>query len=143
MSDAVLAQAAQCNAKHIILATTTPALNVSLMTLALIVSSTHSIEVGGLPTADAWGNDTLPGEKAYYRLRESDQVVFQNINALLQDINASDRVPQKIGSIFYEFPGAIFRRFNRRVEEYERYLRQSGYVPVTVNDDINVSSLSG
>jgi hypothetical protein len=149
MSDAILAQAAQCSAKHITLATDSPALNVSLVGLALMVSSNHSIEVGGLPTADVqkvlgvvWGNDTLRAEKGFYRLRESDQVVFQNINALLQTINpSSDRVSVKMGSIFYELPGLVLRRLNQRAAEYEQYLRQSGYVPVKVDDDINVYSI--
>ena len=84
MSDAVLAQAAQCNAKHIILATVSANLNTTFMGLALAVSSNHSIGVGSLPRADEpkvlgvplQSNDTLPAEKGFDGLRESDQVVF-------------------------------------------------------------------
>jgi hypothetical protein len=97
------------------------------MWLALVVSSNHLIEVGGLPQADEpkilgvplYSNDTLPAEKGFDRLLESDQVVFQNINALFQNIDAR----------------------TQRVAEYERYLRQRGYVPVRVDDDVNVYSI--
>ena len=144
MSNAILAQAAQCNAKHIILATNSPTLNVSLMALAVAVSSNHSIEVGGLPTADvhkilgivsANDRDPLPAEKGFDRLRGSDQVVFQNMDGF------SDGVSLRMGSIFYEVTWADLRQLNQRVAEYERYLRQSGYVPVRVDNDLNVYSI--
>jgi len=128
-SNAILAQAAQCNAKHIILATGSPTLNGALIGLALAVSSNHLIGVGGLPQADEpkilgvplYSNDTLPAEKGFDRLLESDQVVFQNINGLIIDGSSELRT--------------------QRVAEYERYLRQSGYLPVRVDDDVNVYSI--
>jgi hypothetical protein len=143
-SNAVLAQAAQCNAKHIVLATGTPTLNASLMGLAAAVSSNYSIELGYFPTADVHkilgiataANDTLPAEEGADRLRESDQVVFQDM-----DTAFTDGALLRTGSIFYEFTGARLRRVNPRVAEYERYLRQSGYVPVKVDNDVNVYSI--
>ena len=144
-SNAILAQAAQCNAKHIILATDSPTLNGSLMWLALTVSSSHLIEVGGLPQADEpkilgiplYSNDTLPAEKGFDRLLESDQVVFQNINALF--FQNTRGVPPTFFS--KEAIDAPFSNRVSRVAEYERYLRQSGYVPVRVDDDVNVYSM--
>jgi hypothetical protein len=132
MANAVLAQAVQCNAKHIILATNSPTLNDSLIELAIAVSSNHSIEVGDLPAADM---HTLPAEKGFDRLREIDQIVFQNMDAF------SDGVSVRMGSIFRQFTWAFLRPFNQRVAEYERYLRQSGYVPVRVDEDVNVYSI--
>ncbi len=130
-SNAILAQAAQCNAKHIIIATDGPTLNGNLMGLALAVSSNHLIEVGGLPQADEpkvlgvplWSNDTLPAQKGFDRLREFDQVVFQNMDAFSHGVSLR------------------LRQFNQLVAEYERYLQQSGYVPVKVDDDVNVYSI--
>ena len=77
-SNAVLAQAAQCNAKYIVLATSTPTLNPSLMGLAAAVSSNYSIELGYFPAGDVHkilgiataANDTLPAEKGGDSLRE-------------------------------------------------------------------------
>ena len=89
-----------------------------------------------------WSNDTLPAETGFDRLLEADQVFFQNINALLQNIDSSsDKVLLRQGSIFYEFRRADLLHPNQRVAEYERYLRQSGYVPVRVDDDVNVYSM--
>jgi hypothetical protein len=114
------------------------------MGLAAAVSSNYSIELGYLPTADVHkilgiataANDMLPAEKGGDRLRESDQVVFQDM-----DIALADGALLRTGSIFYEFPGEVLRRFNPRLAEYERYLRQSGYVPVRVDNDVNVYSI--
>jgi hypothetical protein len=93
------------------------------------IGPNHLIGVGGLPQADEpkilgvplYSNDTLPAEKGFDRLLESDQVVFQNINGLIMDGSSELRT--------------------QRVAEYERYLRQSGYVPVRVDDDVNVYSI--
>jgi hypothetical protein len=114
------------------------------MGLAAAVSSNYSIELGYLPTADVHkilgiataANDTLPAEEGADRLRESDQVVFQDM-----DTAFTDGALLRTGSIFYEFTGERLRRVNPRVAEYERYLRQSGYVPVRVDNDVNVYSI--
>ncbi|MBV8357034.1 MAG: hypothetical protein JO189_03730 [Deltaproteobacteria bacterium] len=143
-SNAVLAQAAQCNAKHIIVGTDSPTLNVVLMGLAVAVSSNDSVEVGGLPQADEpkilgvplISNDALPAEKGFDRLLKSDQVVFQNINPLF--FQNTHGVPPTFFS--KEGINGPFKRAPR-VAEYEQYLRQSGYVPVKVDDDLNVYSI--
>jgi hypothetical protein len=111
-SNAVLAQAARCNAKHITIATVSPTLNGNLMDLAMEVSDRNiSVKVVSLV-----GSMTgVPIEEEFRTMRESDQVVFQ-----------SDALPLSE---------------NQRALEYERYLQQGGYVPVKVDDDVSVYSI--
>jgi hypothetical protein len=113
-ADAILAHAAQCNAKHIILATDSPRLNLSLMRLAIEISASRdSVKVDSLASSSYEG----ASEEDFRKIRESDQVVFQDRDAL----------------------SPPFR--NQRVPEYERYIRQAGYVPIRVDDDVTVYSI--
>ena len=59
----------------------------------------------------------VPIEEDFRAISESDQVVFQDRDAM----------------------GPPFT--NQRASEYERYIRQSGYVPIRVGDDVSVYSM--
>jgi hypothetical protein len=112
-SNAVLAQAARCNAKHITIATVSPTLNGNLMDLAMEVSDRDiSVKVVSYLVGSITG---VPIEEEFRTILESDQVFFQR-----------DALPLSE---------------NQRVTEYERYLRQGGYVPVKVDDDVSVYSI--
>jgi hypothetical protein len=114
-ADAVLAQAARCNAKRIMLATNSSTLNSDLMHLAIEVSASGaSVIVRTLTygTTSGWLID-----EDFYRISEQDLVVFQD------------------GDGFYP-PFA-----NDRVSDYERYIRQGRYVPIRVGGDLTVYSM--
>jgi hypothetical protein len=73
ISEAVLAQAAESNAKRVLLATDSSTLNYPLMKVAIAVSPSRSpVEIIGL----AWR--TGPIEDDFRDIRESDLVVFQD-----------------------------------------------------------------
>jgi hypothetical protein len=113
-SDAVLALAARCDAKRILLATDSPTLNVNLMAVAMVFSAS------GVSTADTLAYRAMSGvpiEEDFRALSRSDQVVFQDAGALSPPFT------------------------NQRVSEYERYIRQGGSVPIRVGDDISVYSM--
>lgn len=114
-ADAVLAQAARCKAKHIALATDSPTLNQSLMELASEVSTS-----GVLPRVSTLAYNAMLGSPIGYDFRwisVQDQVIFQD-------------------------KGALFPAFtNQRAQDYERAIRQAGYVPVRAGDDVSVYSL--
>jgi hypothetical protein len=113
--DAVLAQAAGCNAKRIMLATDSPTLNQNLMDLAIQVSALGaSVKVGTLAYQAMSG---VPIEEDFRTISEANQVVFQDRDAL----------------------SPLFT--NQRASEYERYVRQGGYVPIRVGDDVSVYSM--
>jgi hypothetical protein len=59
----------------------------------------------------------VPIEEDFRAMSESDQVVFQDGDALSPPF------------------------LNQRVSEYERYIRQGGSVPIRVGDDISVYSM--
>jgi len=113
LSEAVLAQAVDSNAKHILLVTDSSSLNDSLMRLAIEVSPLQpSIETASL----AWRADSgVPIEKDFRDIREADIVVFQNTEALDS--------PQSI----------------QRVPEYEQCTRQQfGDAPIKVVDGLRI-----
>jgi hypothetical protein len=113
--DAVLAQAAGCNAKRILLATDSPTLNQNLMDLAIEVSASGaSVKAGTLAYHAMSG---VPIEADFRAMSESDQVVFQDRDALSPPY------------------------LNQRASEYERYIRQGGHVPIRVADDVSVYSM--
>ena len=112
-SDAVLAYAARCNAKHILLATNSPTLNAALMRLTIKVSDRDVSVVVDAPMG--WGTGA-PIEEEFRSMRESDLVFFQERDALAYTVNP-------------------------RVSEYERYLRQGGYVPIHIDGDVSVYSI--
>ncbi len=114
-ADAVLAQAAGCNAKRILLATDSPTLNQFLMDLAIEFSASGApVTVGSL----GWGAmGGVPIEEDFHRISEQDLVVFQDRDAL--------------------FPPFT----NQRVSDYERYIRQGGHVPIRVGGDLTVYSM--
>lgn len=114
--DAVLAETATCNAKRILLATDSPTLNGHLMGLAIAVSgSGASVQMDTLADKAMSG---VPIEEDFREIRESDQVVFQDKDALSPPFK------------------------NQRVSEYERYTRQQGgYVPIRVGRDVSVYSM--
>jgi len=114
-ADAVLAQAARCNAQRIMLATDSPTLNGFLMALAIQVSPS-----GAPVTFDTLAYDAfygVPIEENFHRISEQDLVVFQDRDAL--------------------FPPFT----NERVSDYERYIRQGGHVPIRVGGDLTVYSM--
>jgi len=113
--DAVLAQAARCNAQRIMLATDSPTLNQNLMNLAIEVSvSGTSVNVGTLAYQAMSG---VPIEAAFRAISKSDQVVFQDSEALSPAFT------------------------NQRATEYEQYIRQGGHVPIRVGDDLTLYSM--
>ena len=110
-----MAQAARCNAKRILLATDSPTLNADLMDLAIEVSASGgSVKVDTLAYKAMYG---VPIEEDFHAISESDQVIFQDRHALYPPFT------------------------NQRAPEYERYIRQSGYVPIRVGDDVSVYSM--
>jgi hypothetical protein len=113
--DAVLAQAAKCNSRRIMLATDSPTLNVDLMNLAIEVSASEaSVEVATM-AYEAMGS--VPIETDFRWMSSFDQVVFQDGDALSPPFT------------------------NQRVPEYERYLQQHGFVPIRIGDDVSVYSM--
>jgi hypothetical protein len=114
-SDAVLAEAAKCNATRILLATDSSTLNKNLMDLDIQVSASRApVEAGTLAYQAISGE---PIEVDFRVINESDLVVFQDREA-------------RGGSQFT----------NQRASEYEQYARQAGYVPVRVGDDLSIYS---
>jgi len=112
--DAVLALSFRCNAKHIVLATDSPTLNTNLMALAREFSESGA-SFSSLVNGAIEG---VPIEEQFRTINESDYVVFQDGDALSPPFK------------------------NQRAPEYERYVRQSGFVPIRVGDDISVYSVS-
>ena len=109
-ANAVLAEAVRCHATHVLLATDSPFLNNPLMALASEFS-TAGVTASTLAyraAADA------PIEEDFGEMRESGLVVLEDREALYPAFS------------------------NRRVPEYERYIRQTGVVPVRVADDVLV-----
>jgi hypothetical protein len=114
-SRSVLIRADLCNASHIMLATDSPTLNSNLMSLAIAVSASRDSVTVGTLAYNAMGN--VPIEEDFRTIRGSDQVVFQHREGLTHRIE------------------------NQRVSEYERYLQQGGYVPIRVDNDVDVYSI--
>jgi hypothetical protein len=116
-SNAVLAQAARCNAKRIILATDSPTLNWNAINLAITVLGLEdSVEISSLPY-DNHDNE-LPVQEGYPTIRKFDQIAFQHTDLL-----------------------KLNPRYNQRVSEYETYISHAGYPRVKVYDDVDVYSL--
>jgi hypothetical protein len=116
-SDAVLAEAAACNAQNIMLATNSPTLNLPLMRLAVEVSGSRaSIKVDQIGTLAHQAMDGVPIEQDFHAISKADYVVFQDKDTLSPPFT------------------------NVRVAEYEHYVRQLGYVPTRVGGDISVYS---
>jgi hypothetical protein len=116
-SDAVLAEAAACNAKSIVLATDSPTLNHDLIELALEVPASGTpVRVGQVSTLAYGAMTGVPIEEDFRAISEADQVVFQDNDKLSPTFT------------------------NQRVSEYEQYVRQGGYVPIRVGDDVSVWS---
>lgn len=113
-SDAVLVHAVECNAKRVMLATDSPTLNKNLMDLAAEVSSSRAAVVVETLAYQAMSGAQI--ESDFRALRDSDQVVFQDKDALSPPFT------------------------NQRDSEYERYVRQLGYVPVRIGDDLTIYS---
>ena len=116
-SDAVLAQAAQCNAKRVLLATDSPTLNQDLMHLAIAVSAPEApVEVETLAYRAMSGTSV---EDDFRVMREADQVIFQDKYALDPAFT------------------------NLRAAEYELYVREKeGGVPIRVANDVSVFAVS-
>jgi hypothetical protein len=109
-ANAVLARAARCNAKSVLLATDSPSLNIFSMNLASELSSTKSAiqtlayhAVAGIPIGDDFA-----------AISNSDIVVFQDEAWLRPKFT------------------------NQRRVEYERYMQQTGATPIRVANDTNV-----
>jgi hypothetical protein len=109
-SDAVLAQAAVCNAKRVVLATDSPTLSISLMTLAIEISTDSTVKALQVSTLANQVMLGVPIQKDFREINEADQVVFQDRDALDPPFT------------------------NLRVSEYEQEVRQSGYLPAKVGD---------
>jgi hypothetical protein len=114
--NAVLAHAAQCRAAHIMLATDSPTLNITLLVLAITIAPTSdTVKAGTLAYNATMGR--VPIDEDFRTIRESDQVVFQDKDTL---------------NPWWA---------NLRASEYERYVRQNGYVPIKVASDVTVYSI--
>ncbi len=113
-SEAALAQAADCNAKSILLATDSPTLNMDLMDLAReFWTNKNPVDVGTLAYQAMFG---APISQDFHAIDKTDQVVFQDTKELNPPFT------------------------NARVSEYEQYVRQAEYVPVNVGSDLRVYS---
>jgi hypothetical protein len=114
-ADAILAQAAQCNAKRMMLATDSPTLNLFLIHLAIEVSASGaSVNVGTLAYEAMRG---MPIEEDFHTISEQDLVVFQDRDALSPPFT------------------------NKRVSDYERYIRKGGHLPIRVGGDLTIYSI--
>lgn len=111
-ADAVLAQAGRCNAKHIVLATDSPTLNIYLIGLDLGFSDS-GVSATTLAYQAVSG---VPIEEDFRAMSESDMVVFQDARHINPKFS------------------------NQRVPEYDRYIRQGGYFSTKVGDDISTYS---
>jgi hypothetical protein len=116
LSEAVLAQAVESNAKHILLATDSSSLNDPKMRLAIAVSPSDApVETATLALSADFG---LPIEKDFRDIREADLVVFQDNEALDSPLS------------------------NGRLPEYEQYTRQHfGDAPIKVVDGLRIYGL--
>ncbi len=113
-SEAALTQAVNCNARSIILATDSPTLNMDLMDLAREFWTKPSpVNVSTLAYQAMFG---APIKEDLHAIDEADEVVFQDRKELSPPFT------------------------NARVSEYEQYVRQAGYVPVNVGEDLRVYS---
>ena len=118
--DAVLAEAAACHAKSILLATDTPTLNPNLMDVAVQVSGSGvPVQVDQVNTLAYRAVYAVPIEEDFHSISQSDLVVFQDMDAEWRS-----------------------KFTNQRVSEYERYVRQSGLNPIRVADDLTIYSMS-
>ncbi len=114
-SDAVVAQAARCSAKRILLATDSPTLNQDLVNLAIAVSPGASVKVDTLAYK---AMSDAPIDDDFRAIRESDEIVFQDKKALSPPFT------------------------NLRVSEYEQYTRQQvGCNPTRVGNDLSIYSM--
>jgi hypothetical protein len=113
LAEVALAQAADSNAKRVLLATDSSTLNNSLMSVAIVVSASPAqVEAETLAWRAASG---VPAEADVPDIRESDLVVFQNSEALDSPIT------------------------NQRVSKYEQYARQRfGDAPIKVIDGLRI-----
>jgi hypothetical protein len=113
-AEAVLAQAAGCKAQRIVLATDSPTLNWHLVQTAIELSpSVTPVDVEGLADYAVSG---VPIEQDFREIDQADQVVLQDKEKLWPPFT------------------------NQRVWEYEQHIRQGGYVPVRIMDDLSVYS---
>jgi hypothetical protein len=113
-AEAVLTQAAQCNAKRIVLATDSPTLNIYLLALDLEFSGS-----GASATTLAYqAVSGVPIEDDFRAMSESDMVVFQDARHINPKFS------------------------NQRVPEYEGYIRRHGSDAIRVGDDISIYSPS-
>lgn len=111
-SDAILAEAATCNARHILMAADSQTFNKNLMDLATEFWTTGTpIQVDTLAYRALFH---VPIKEDFQTIDESDEVIFQKNNG---------------GGPFYS---------NQGVSDYEAYVRQRGYDPVKVGDDLTV-----
>jgi len=112
-ADAIVAEAARCNAKRIVLATDSPTLNPPLIFLAMEFSP--SVAPVELTAALGWRTvNGVPIEQDFHAIDEADEVVFQD--------------KEKLAPPFT----------NQRVSEYKRHIRQAGYPSVRIMDDMTV-----
>jgi hypothetical protein len=118
-SSAVLAQAGRCQAKSILLLTDSPTLNRNLMELALTLSG-REVSAGGVEVSSLAypRRNQVPIEVDFRAIRGAGMVVFQDTDKLSPPFT------------------------NQRASAYEQYLRQSRYVPIRLDGDVNVYPIS-
>jgi len=114
-AQAILAQAARCNAKSIILATDSPTLNVFLLNLASELSSSPSSQTS-IRTLAYQAMSGAPIQDDLDAIANSDMVVFQDAARLRPQFT------------------------NQRVPEYEQYVRRAGLLPARMEGDVNLYS---
>jgi hypothetical protein len=116
-SEEVLAQAISSNARYLLLGTDSKSLNGNLMEVAIAMSSHPSIEEGTLAWRAASGS---PIEDDFRMIRESDLVVFQEKDALVNDPIT-----------------------NQRAAQYEQFAQEhAGGVPIKVVDGIRIYKMN-
>ena len=111
-AEVVLAQAARCHAKNLLIVTDSPTLNVFLLNLASVFSGSETSIHSLVWQAMSGG----PIQDDFAAMSKSDAVIFQD----------ADRLRPKFT--------------NQRVPEYERYIQRTGPVPIRVGDDISIYS---
>jgi len=109
-AQAVLAQAAQCNANNVLLATDSPSLNIFLMNLTSELSSSQT----SIRTLAYQAMSGAPIQDDFAEISNSDMVVFQDAARLRPKFT------------------------NQRVPEYQQYIQRVDPVPIRVGDDTNV-----
>jgi hypothetical protein len=109
-AEAVLDEASRCNAKNVLLATDSPSLNIFLLNLTSVLSSSQT----AIQTLAYQAMSGAPIQNDFAEIKTSDLVVFQDAARLRPKFT------------------------NQRVPDYERYVRSATSTSIRVGDDTTV-----